>query len=154
MSSLSISFVSDIIGHAKARGLDLTRQEVEAISTNLNSITSVEGTTVSFKLGGDRVVSLGEAVEAMSAGYGKPKAAKPPSSSIPAGSNFTQRALATNAALRAGFDAAKQQQAETLVRTFGNPWREGRTNRTHQAYLTNTHPELASRLKAEAGVRA
>lgn len=151
MTGISISFTADIYAYATTRGLDLTRDEVKAISANLNSITSVDGTTASFKLGGDRAVSLGEAVEAMSAGYGRPAAAKSPGRSIPANASATQRAILTNQAVKAGSDATKQQQAETLVRSFGNPWRTG--NATHRAYVTNTHPTLASRLKAEAGAR-
>lgn len=148
---VSITFTADILAHAASRGIKLSPAEVGEIDKNLNTITTVQDGVVTLRLGRDRVVDVGEAVEAMSAGYGRVVDAPAPAASIPEYATATERAVAMNAAIRAGSDAAKQSQAEALVRTFGNPWRTG--NATHRAYLQNTHPTLASRLRHEAGDR-
>lgn len=59
------------------------------------------------------------------------------------------------AQLAAGLDHAAEADADALARQIAagpNPWVAGRHhNRTKQAILTNRHPDLAARLRAEAG---
>lgn len=153
MSGPVISFTGDIIASAKARCMSLDHTDVAAINANLNTVATFEGGSVTFALGG-RAVDLGEAVEAMSTGYGKP-VTKPETSGgpngldLPANATATERAVATNAAIRTGADARKRDQASALVRTYGNPWKTG--NATHRAYVQNVAPDMASRLRREAG---
>ncbi len=147
--AISITFTADILAHAASRGIKLTPTEVGEIDKNLNAITTIQDGAVTLRLGRDRVVDVGEAVEAMSAGYGRVVNVPAPDAPIPVYATATERAMAVNSAIRAGSDAAKQSQAEALVRTYGNPWRTG--NATHRAYIQNTHPTLASRLRHEAG---
>lgn|GEM_PF-6368966 len=152
--NLSILFAPQIRAFGKAAGRQFTKAEVEAIETTMNAVASLDDAGhVRFDLGAGPVGTLDDALTMMSVGMGAPVSASTPASPIPAGSNATERAVAMNAALRTGADAHKREQAETLFRTFGNPWREGRTNRSHQGFITNTHPQLASRLRREAGVR-
>lgn len=151
--TISISFVSEIHGLAKSRGLTLTPDEVGAIDKNLNAITSVEGTTVSFKIGNEgRTVTLDEAVEIMSVGYGRPASIDAPEmKGLPATATTTQKAIAQNIANRDGRAAAMAIEARRVVDTYGNPWTTG--NRTHQGFVTNKDPNLAAKLKMQAGTR-
>ena len=156
MSSPVISFTGDIVASAKARGLNLDHTEVAAINANLNTVATFAG-GVMFAIGG-RSVDLGEAVEIMSAGYGRP--AKRPSASsessnlnLPADATATERAVAVNTATRAGAGAANRERAAEIAETSGNPWSSKWANATRQAIITNHNPTLAERLKREAGVR-
>lgn len=152
--TLSILFAPQIRAFGKAAGREFTKAEIETIETTMNAVASLDGAGhVRFDLGAGPVGTLDDALTMMSVGMGAPVTASTPASSAPIGSNATQRAVAMNAAIRTGADARKREQAETLAHTWGNPWREGRTNRSHQGFITNTHPQLARRLKAEAGVR-
>lgn len=69
---------------------------------------------------------------------------------VVAGGNSTARAVATNAALREDRSEAKAAEAVALVAKFGNPWNPRSINRTHQGFITNTNPALASKLKVQA----
>ncbi|MCJ2012176.1 hypothetical protein [Methylobacterium sp. J-076] len=152
---MSISFTAEIVASARDRGISLTPEDVDSINENLGVVIGIEDGQIKITSG--PFLDLSEAVEAMSKGYGAPieqptASSKPDGLELPANANATRRAVAMNAAIRSGRDTAKQSQAETLVATYGNPWRTG--NATHRAYVTNTHPQLASRLKAEAGDKA
>ena len=150
--SMSISFTGQILEHAKARGTDLTRGEIESLSASINSVVRVDGNNqVAFDLGRGPVATLDDAITMLSVGMGRPAETKASPVSIPTNASVTERAVLTNQAAKAGSDALKQKQATDMVATFGNPWRTG--NATHRAYITNTHPELARKLKAEAGVQ-
>lgn len=152
--SVSLHLAPQIRAFGKAAGRQFTKAEIETIETTMNAVASLDDAGhVRFDLGAGPVGTLNDALTMMSVGMGASVTASTPASSIPAGSNATERAVAMNTAIRTGADARKREQAETLFRTFGNPWREGRTNRSHQGFITNTHPQLASRLKREAGVR-
>ncbi|MGE8130008.1 hypothetical protein ACQKQD_23790 [Methylobacterium sp. NPDC080182] len=119
----------------------------------MNAVASLDDAGhVRFDLGAGPVGTLDDALTMMSVGMGAPVTVSTPGSSIPAGSNATERAVAMNAAIRTGADARKRDQASALVRTYGNPWKTG--NRTHMAYVQNVAPEMASRLRLEAGERA
>lgn len=151
---MSISFTTEILASARDRGVSLSPEDIEAINENLGVVTTIENGAVKITSG--PFLDLGDAVEAMSKGYGSlceqpTVSANPDGLGLRPSANATQRAIATNAAIRAGKDTAKQSQAETLVASFGNPWRTG--NATHRAFVTNTHPQLASRLRREAGDR-
>lgn len=155
MKGVSISFDPQVKSYAAAHRLQLSREEMEHLDATLNSICIVDDASqVSFDIGGGRVGSITDALDVFAVGMGKPVSSPTTKPSVSAGSNATTRAIAANAALRAGSDDTKRQQAETLARTFGNPWREGRINRTHAAFITNTNPKLAARLKAEAGAKS
>lgn len=152
MSGISINFAPHIREHAKARGFTLTAEEIEQISRNVNSVTHLEGDSVSFRLGADKTVTLDEAVETMSVGYGKPAAIDAPEmKGLPATATATARAVATNIASRDGRAAAMAIEARRVVNEFGNPWVTG--NRTHQGFVTNKDPNLAAKLKMQAGTR-
>jgi len=152
MSGISINFGPHIREHAKARGLTVTHDDVEQISRNLKSVTHLEGNTVSFRLGADKTVTLDEAVAAMSTGYGKAAAIDAPEMrGLPATATATARAVATNIASRDGRAAAMAIEARRVVDTYGNPWSTG--NRTHQGFVTNKDPNLAAKLKMQAGTR-
>lgn len=152
MSSLSISFAGQIIEHAKARGTDLTREEIDSLSATINSVARVDDhNQVAFDLGRGLVATLDDAITMLSVGMGRPAVIPTTNISIPKDASPTARAILTNQAAKAGSDALKQKQATDLVATFGNPWRTG--NATHRAYVMNTHPQLASRLRREAGER-
>lgn len=154
MSSISISFVPQIYSHAQAHGIDLTRQEVESLSATINSVARVDDhNQVAFDLGLGPVATLDQAISMLAVGMGRPAAAKAQSASIPANASATERAVLTNQAVKVGADAAKRAQAEKLAVVFGNPWASDRPNRSNQAYITNHAPELATRLKREAGAR-
>jgi hypothetical protein len=158
MNGATIDFGPSILAHAKAGNRVLSQEEVTSLGATLNSLAEIETgdqPALTFRLDGDRRGDLNQALDLYGSGFGSPAGTRTgqATSQAPAGATRTEQAVATNAARRANADAAKQQQAETLVQTFGNPWREGRTNRSHQGFVTNTHPQLAARLKAEAGVR-
>lgn len=151
MSGLSISFTSEILAHAQAKGVSLTPAEVESISRNINSVAKVDGTTVTF-MAGEQSVPLEQVVAGMSVGYGKPAPAVAPAlQGLPSTATSTQRAIATNIANRDGREAAMVVEARRVVDTYGNPWNTG--NRTHQAFVSNKDPKLAARLKMQAGGR-
>lgn len=61
--------------------------------------------------------------------------------------NRTQRAIALVAASRSAEN--KAAQAHDLVTKFGNPWKTN--NLSHQYFLKNHAPDLAAKMKAEAG---
>lgn len=152
--NVSLHLAPQIRAFGKAAGRQFTKAEIDTVETTISSVASLDdASNVRFDLGAGPVGTLNDALTMMSVGMGAPVTASTPASSALIGSNATERAVAMNAALRIGADARKREQAETLFRTFGNPWREGRTNRSHQGFITNTHPQLASRLKREAGVR-
>lgn len=154
MSSISISFTSQIYNHARAHGIDLTRHEVESLSASMNSVARVdENNQVAFDLGLGPVATLDQAISMLSVGMGRPAQTKAPSTAIPANASATERAVLTNQATKAGSNAAKREQAQKLATVFGNPWTADRPNRTNAAFISNHAPELAVRLKREAGVR-
>lgn len=154
MSGISISFVPQIYSHARAHGIDLSREEVESLSASINSVARVDDhNQVTFDLGLGPVATLDQAISMLAVGMGRPSQTKAPSTSIPANASATERAVFTNQATKAGASAAKREQAEKLAVVFGNPWVSDRPNRSNQAYITNHNPELARRLKREAGVR-
>jgi hypothetical protein len=151
--TLSILFAPQIRAFGKAAGREFTRAEVETIETTMNAVASLDdGGHVRFDLGAGSVGTLDDALTMMSVGMGAPVTASTAASSAPIGSNATERAVAMNAAIRTGADARKRDQASALVRTYGNPWKTN--NRTHMAYVTNVAPDMASRLRREAGERA
>jgi hypothetical protein len=145
--SVSLHLAPQIRAFGKAAGRQFTKAEIETIETSLDDAGHVR-----FDLGAGPVGTLDDALTMMSVGMGAPVSASTPASSIPAGSNATERAVAMNAAIRTGADARKRDQASALVRTYGNPWKTG--NRTHMAYVQNVAPDMASRLRLEAGERA
>lgn len=155
MNGMSISFTPDILAHARDGRISLSHDDVAAINLNINAVATFEGGRLTFDLGGPSA-DIGEVVEGMSKGYGKP-AKKPAASTqtdglnLPANATATQRAVAVNAAAKAGSDMLKQKQATDLLQTYGNPWKTN--NKTHMAYITNVHPVLAKQLKKQAGVR-
>lgn len=151
----SISFVPEILASARDRGVTLSPEDIESINENMGFITAVQDGKPTITAG--PFLDLSEAVEAMSRGYGKPveqpaTSTEPVGLELPANATRTQQAIATNAAIRAGRDTAKQAQAETLVQTYGNPWSQKWANPTRQAIVTNHNLQLAERLKREAGV--
>ena len=156
MSGVSITFTPEIIANAKARGVELTRDEIESINTSLNAFITVEGGKIKFT--SSSYLDLSEAVEAMSARHGKPiekpvTSAEPAGLGLPANATRTQQAIARNAELRSQTKVGiyKRNQALELVKTFGNPWMTN--NKTHQAFVTNTASDLVAGLKSEAGIR-
>jgi len=150
--NLSIHLAPQIRAFGKAAGREFTRAEVETIETTMNAVATInDAGQVRFNLGAGPVGTLDDALTMMSVGMGAPVSAPTPASSIPAGSNATERAVAMNAAIRTGADAHKRDQASALVRTYGNPWKTG--NATHKAYVQNVAPDMASRLRREAGER-
>lgn len=154
MNGISISFVAQIHAHAQAHGIDLTRQEVESLSTTINSVARVdENNQVAFDLGLGPVATLDQAIGMLGVGMGRPAQTKAPSTAIPANASATERAILTNQATKAGANAAKREQAERMVTVSGNPWSSDRPNRSNAAFITNHAPELAAHLKREAGVR-
>lgn len=153
--NLSLHLAPQVRAFGKAARRQFTMAEVETIETTMNSVASLDDAgQVRFDLGAGPVGSLDDALAMMSIGMGAPTSPETSThaSSIPAGSNHTARAVALNQAAKAGSDALKRQQAETVAATWGNPWRTG--NATHRAFITNAHPTLASRLRREAGVSA
>lgn len=151
--TLSILFAPQIRAFGKAAGRQFTTTEIQTIETTMNAVASLDDTGhVRFDLGAGPVGSIYDAFEMLSVGMGAPVTASKSTISITAGSNPTARAKAMNAAIRAGTDATKRDQATALVQTYGNPWRT--QNATHKAFISNVAPDMASRLKAEAGVRA
>lgn len=151
--SVSLHLAPQISAFGKAAGRQFTKAEIETIETTMNAVASLDDAGhVRFDLGAGPVGTLDDALTMMSVGMGAPVSASTPASSIPAGSNATARAVALNAAIRTGADARKRDQASALVRTYGNPWKTG--NRTHMAYVQNVAPDMASRLRLEAGERA
>lgn len=151
---LNINFAPQLRAFGKAAGRQFTSAEIQTIEATMNSLVSLDETgNVRFDLGAGPVGTLDDAMVMLSAGMGAPASVSTADNSIPAGSTATERAMARNAAIRAGADDAKRQQATNLVSRFDNPWKPDRLNRSHQGFITNTHPQLAGRLKAEAGVR-
>lgn len=151
--SVSLHLAPQIRAFGKAAGRQFTKAEIETIETTIGSVASLDDAGhVRFDLGAGSIGTLDDALTMMSVGMGAPVTASTPASSIPAGSNVTERAVAMNAAIRTGADARKRDQASALVRTYGNPWKTG--NRTHMAYVQNVAPDMASRLRREAGERA
>ena len=150
--NLAITFAAQIKAHGAAHGLDYSRDEIESLTVTLNSVARLDlDRHIAFDIGRGPVSTLDQALTTFAAGMGRPAAVETAAPSIPANATATERAIAVNAAAKAGSDALKQKQATDLVQTYGNPWRTG--NATHRAYITNTHPTLAARLRAEAGAR-
>jgi len=159
MIGATIDFGPSIRAHARSRNREMSDEEVSHLAATLNSVAEIETSdqpVLSFSLGGDKRGDLHAALDIYGQGFGKP-AGTEISRTMPAAltrgaQTATERAIELNRAAKAGSDETKRRQAETLVATWGNPWRSG--NATHRAFITNCHPQLAARLRAEAGVRS
>ncbi|MGC5781761.1 hypothetical protein [Methylobacterium sp. NFXW15] len=155
MKGISISFDSQVTSYAAAHKLQLSREELEHLGATLNSICTVDDASqVSFDIGGGRVGSITDALDVFAVGMGKPVSSPTTKPSIPEGTNATARALAANAATRDGQSAARRTEGQALADQHGNPWHHRTINRTRQGLISNLHPQLAERLRAEAGARS
>lgn len=133
---------------AKQAGVTLTKDGREALTSLFGSVATITpGTPVTAKGEDGNEISAADWFKGalvMYSGFTEPKADLAPSK--PAGElNMTQRGLAANAARKAD----RTGEAESLVAEHGNPWRTG--NRTHAGFVQNVAPDLAARLKLEAG---
>ncbi|TXM91988.1 hypothetical protein [Methylobacterium sp. WL116] len=157
MSQISLFINPQIRAYAQANGRVFSTEEIERITASVNSVTtSDDDGTVRFNLAGGAVQSLDAVIGAMSVGLGKDAPAAPKaggSSTLPAGSNATERALALNAMTRDGTSAARAIEAQALVDAHGSPWDVRSINRTRQALVTNLDPALAARLRRQSGSR-
>ncbi|MFK5599918.1 hypothetical protein ACFZ8E_23415 [Methylobacterium sp. HMF5984] len=153
MSQPNITYNQNIITHAKARGADLSTEEIDTLNATLRSVSFVnDAGQIAFTLGNGRIGDLDAALSLYSEGMGRTSTPSTSTTQLPAGANATQRAIETNRAAREGSAALKRQQAEEIVRVYGSPWATS-GNMTHAAVILNNHPELAERLRAEAGDR-
>ncbi|TXN04208.1 hypothetical protein FV242_08310 [Methylobacterium sp. WL64] len=159
MKGASIDFLPSIRAHATAGNRELTTEEAESLNATLNSGASIETgdhPVLSFSIGGDRRGDLNQALDLYGVGFGKPAGTETGRTTstkpTPGSKTATERAIELNQAAKAGSSEIKQRQADELVRVFGSPWATG--NRTHAAFVQNTHPQLAARLRAEAGVKS
>lgn len=149
--NLSLHLAPNIRAFAQAAGRQFTAAEVQTIETTMNAVASLDAAgNVRFDLGAGPVGTLDDAITMLSVGMGAPVALSMAPNSAPARANATERAIATNRAAREGADALKRKQAEDLVKVYGSPWSVS-GNMTHAAYIQNVHPELAQRLRREAG---
>lgn len=151
MSGASVDFRGEIRRYADERGLDLAPERIEAIDAMLKtfSIPDVEARTIAYQWANGAPATLAGILAAETATAPQRTAHKQPTSSGPAGTNKTQRAM--EIVRSRSTEQAKQADAEALVRSFGNPWIN--KNLTRQAFITRGHPALAAKLKQEAGVR-
>lgn len=154
MSRISISFKPQIDAYAQAHNLDLSPEAAASLEQTLQSTVKVgDDMSLSFVTGNGRTGSLDDALRLYSAGTPS-RANGSRQTPAPATGNATARALAANAAVREGRSTARLAEAESLVEQHGNPWEPRSINRTRQGLVSNLHPDLAARLKRQAGVRA
>ncbi|KQO94025.1 hypothetical protein ASF33_14735 [Methylobacterium sp. Leaf92] len=154
MSGISISFRSAISAYAQAYDLDLSDDAAATLETVLQSTMRVaDDKSVSFVTGTGRTGTLDDALALYAAGTPTKASRATPSPSASTGSNATARALAANAAVREGRSSARLVEAESLVAEHGNPWSPRSISRTRQGLVTNLHPDLAARLRRQAGAQ-
>lgn len=154
MKGAAIAFAPQINAFAAASGRELDREEVESLEKTLNSISNLDDAgQITFELGHGRVGMLDDALAIFSTGMGKAIPIATTEPSIPAGSNATARSLAANAAVREGRSAARLVEAESLVAEHGSPWDPRSISRTRQALVSNLSPDLAARLRRQAGIQ-
>lgn len=153
MSRISISFHNEISAFAQAHGLDLSTEEATSLDQTLQSMMKVgDDMSLSFVTGNGRTGTLNDALVVYSAGF-PTKANNSRQTPAPATGNATARALAANAAMREGRSAARLVEADNLVAEHGNPWSPRSISRTRQGLVTNLNPDLAARLRRQAGAQ-
>jgi len=138
--TLSLFLNPQIRAYAKANGLVFTADEIERINTDVSGIATTDESGLRFNLAGGSVQTIDAAIGAMAVGLGKSAPEPKPEtlkSTIPAGANPTERALALNAANRGGRGAARAVEAQQLVDEFGSPWDARSINRTSAQTPTN-----------------
>jgi hypothetical protein len=147
--AISITFTGAIRDHAKANGTHITDKAVADLDNVLRSLWSIDGAnSVSFDVGGGQRGTFADAFRV----YG-PTGSGTADTPAVKGLSRTEQAVEANRTAKIGKSVALAVEAQRLADEFGNPWLQGRANRTHQAIIANGNPNLATRLKMQAGVR-
>lgn len=146
----SITFASAIRGFLREHGAAMTDEQVSNLDSALQSFWRIEDGAIKFDIGDGKEGDLKAAIMA----YGPGKftvSGQPEQPKIRPGMTRTEQAVEANRIAQNGKSVALAVEAQRIADEFGNPWQRDRINRTHQAIITNGNPNLASRLRLQAG---